>query len=337
MIKRFDPTPDTPEATAWLAWRPNWPIVRWMALAAAVVCIFIARLACIKPLLSKSNHLHIIVENPLKALLAAAAFLEIWCLFSPRVHSATARMFSTSLWRIMAFVGSLEAGTLAVIGIVSIDLRWKSAPIWSSQTPTQSATVSFLLLAVALSKTDPRWQFQMFLGRFLVQWKSWNWRSRVVLTLLGVNVLIIGWSLLTYWRHASTIFSYHDETAANVVDDNKHAIPNFDNFCRRCREQIPPNARVLYRGPNEGLVLAYELYPRRVFMMPQDQRDMFHECWWRESWCKGMAADPLEHYWKWDLPRYAVPQEQFISEHQITYLVTFDEFDVAKNVIQVLR
>jgi hypothetical protein len=93
----------------------------------------------------------------------------------------------------------------------------------------------------------------------------------------------------------------------------------------------------LYHGPNEGLVLAYELYPRRVFMLPQEQRDLFEYCWYMESWCRGMAADPLDRYWKWDQPVLNISQEQFIADHQITWVVTFDSSDVSHNCIQLLR
>jgi hypothetical protein len=299
--------------------------------------VAIAAMACKAPIMANVSHPRVRVENPLKVLLAAAAALEVWCLFSPRLQIAAAKLLSISLWRIMAFIGSLEAAALALIGIVTIDLRWKSASIWSSPTPTITAAISFLLLAIAFTRTDPRPQLVSILQRCGTQWTAWNWRGRTVLIFLVINIAMMSNSLCTYWKHTSAMFFYHDELAASSIDVNSKATPNFDNFCRRCREEIPSDARIFYRGPNEGLVLAYELYPRRIYLLPQDQHDMFHDCWCRESWCQGMAPDPLEHYWKWDEPCPNTSPEKFVADHHITYLVTFDEFDVAKSLIQTLR
>src|SRR5262249_12605905 len=109
-----------------------------------------------------------------------------------------------------------------------------------------------------------------------------------------------------------------------------------DIFCKQCDKEIPADARILFHGPNYGLILAYELYPRRVFMLPQEQKHMFHFCWQEEKWCAGIAADPLDRYWKWDPPLAPVSEDQFIKEHQITCVVTYDDWKV-KNCIQNLR
>jgi hypothetical protein len=336
-VRRIDHTAASPVDAAWPAWHPDWPIARWCAIAIALVCIAIAAQACKSPIVAKSGHTRILVENPLKALLAAVAALEIRCLFSSRLQIATAKALSVSLWRVIAFIGSLQAAAMALIGIVTFDLRWKSASIWNFPPPTVTATISFLLLVIAFTRTDPRPQLISILQRFGTQWMAWNWRGRTVLIFLAINVAMITNSFCTYWKHTSTIFSYHNELLASSCDENGRAAPNFDNFCRRCREEIPSDAKILYRGPNEGLVLAYELYPRRMYLLPQDQHDMFYNCWCRETWCQNMAPDPLEHYWKWDQPCTSISPEKFIADHQITYLVTFDNTDISKNLIQALR
>jgi len=316
---------------------PNWPWLRWISLAVAAGCTWVAQVACRGPILVNMVHLRPVIENPLKLLLAAVVALQVWCLFTPRIHAVAARWLQPSLWYLMAIVGAVESGALAIVGILAIDLRWKFASIWTSPTPTQFASISFLLFAAALTTTDPRSYMRAVAERFKFQWNRWNWQSRVVFIFFCCNVLLMCNSLCTYWRHASTLFSAHDESVANSCDPDDNLQPNFDNFCRRCREQIPPNARILYHGPNEGLVSAYELYPRRVFMLPAEQRDMFHECWRREKWCQGMTADPLDQYWKWDPSLPNISQPQFIADHRVTYVVTFDESDITKNSIQSLR
>jgi hypothetical protein len=334
---RIDGTTDVRGPAAWQAWHPNWPWLRWMALAAAAGCTWVAGVACRGPILINTGHLQPAIENPLKLLLAAVAALQMWCLFTPRLHAVAARWLRRSLWYVMAIVGGVESGALAVVGILAIDLRWTSASIWRSPTPTQSATISFLLFAAALSSTNPRSYLSRLVWRCGVQWNRWNWRARAILIIFCCNVVLMCNSLCAYWRHASTMFLAHDEVAANTCDPDGKLQPNFDNFCQRCREQIPLDAQILYHGPNEGLVLAYELYPRRVFMLPGEQRDTFHDCWRRESWCQGMAVDPLDAYWKWDPSLPNISEEQFIADRRITHVVTFDESDITKNFIRALR
>ena len=93
----------------------------------------------------------------------------------------------------------------------------------------------------------------------------------------------------------------------------------------------------MYRGPTEGLVLAYELYPRRVFMLPSEQRALFHNGWQTDLWCRGMAPDPLEDCWEWDPPLPELTAEQFIAQHGITHIVVYDNTEEANCTIQALR
>ena len=87
----------------------------------------------------------------------------------------------------------------------------------------------------------------------------------------------------------------------------------FDRFSDDCCHLIPINARVLYHGPTEGLELAYELYPRRVFMLPREQRDLFHNGWYTDLWCRGISPDPLDDCWKWDPLLPEIPEQEFIA------------------------
>ena len=288
-------------------------------------------------IVSQTSCVRIVIENPLKPLIVAAAALQVWCLLTPRVHAAAQRWFAMSLWRVVLWMGAVESGVLALISIVHTDLGWESASVWSHPTPTKTATISFLLSAVALSRKNPLSNIYEMMQRCGTQWRRWNWRSRIVIAMLCLDVLLTGNFLLGYWHQASNMFAVHNQSRACMCDDDGKPISDFDTFCRLCVKQIPANARILYHGPNYGLILAFELYPRRVFMLPQEQKDMFHYCWRQEKWCTGMTADPLDHLWKWDPPLTAVSERQFIAEHQITCVMTFDDRNVANNCIRNLR
>lgn len=237
----------------------------------------------------------------------------------------------------MFLLGTLESGALAVVGIMAIDLRWRSAPLWTVPSPFYTASISFVLFALFLTTTDPRPPLHAMVERCLIQWACWNWRARLMLVFLILQLSFMGFSVCQYWQRASTMFSYHDSVRPSYLTPEKKLLADFDYLCQECLQQIPADANILYHGPNEGLILAYELYPRSVFMLPQEQRDMFQYCWRLEEWCQGMTPDPLELYWKWDYPLQNISEEQFIADHQITYVVTFDKSHVSNTRIQMLR
>jgi hypothetical protein len=339
MAKRREYFTRWADTANWLQWRPDWPIARWVAIVAAALSALIAAIACAQPIVTRSQtvNVYIAVENPLKPLIVAVAALQIWCLLTPRAHAAAQRWFGLSLWRILLWVGAVESGILAIVGIAATNLGLECASIWSFPNPPAMATISFLSCVFALSRNNPLLHLHEMMQRCVTQWKRWNWRGRTVLVMLCVNILLTGNYLIGYWQHASRMFADRNPLMACKCDDEGNAVSDFDVFLRRCRKEIPAGARVLYHGPNYGQLLAYEIYPSRVFMLPQEQKDMFHFAWREEKWCKGMAADPLDHFWKWDPPLTPVSEEQFIAEHQITCVVTYDDLSVANNSIRDLR
>jgi hypothetical protein len=326
-----------PLPSFWRNWLPDRPKVRLFALAAAVFFLSVGAFACTRPIIANFGPVKFGVENPFKPFLFALAALQVWCLFTPQMHEFFERRGGVSLWKIMLIAGAVEAGALAVIGIAAIDLRWTAAPLWTWPTPTQAATTSFILLIAALSMSDPRAYVRQFIGRCKDQWTHWDWRTKTVAALFALQIIFMVSSVSAYWRHASAMFAYHAPELVDELGLDHRPISNFENFCERCRQEIPADARILYHGPNEGLILAYELYPRRVFMLPEEQLYFFRNCWSIEPWCKGMTADPLDGYWRWDKTPPKVSPEEFIADHQISYVVTFENEHASGNSIQKLR
>ncbi len=77
-------------------------------------------------------------------------------------------------------------------------------------------------------------------------------------------------------------------------------------------EPLPADARILYHGGPECMILAYELYPRRVFLLPEEQVRL---C---EEWVFGREAQPSIR-WPASLDVPSVDKEQFLREHRITH------------------
>ncbi len=86
---------------------------------------------------------------------------------------------------------------------------------------------------------------------------------------------------------------------------------------------MPPDARILYHGSQEGWVFTYEVYPRRVFMLPSE--------WWRLSaswhlkpWFQDLPKDRLEAYWSRTVTPEPGEREAFIRTHGITHEVFYE-------------
>ena len=47
-------------------------------------------------------------------------------------------------------------------------------------------------------------------------------------------------------------------------------------------------------------------------MLPREQRDLFHNGWYTDLWCRGMSPDPLDDCWKWDPLLPEIPEQEFI-------------------------
>ncbi|HTQ38083.1 MAG TPA: hypothetical protein VMJ32_03595 [Pirellulales bacterium] len=266
----------------------------------------------------------------------ALVALQVWSLATPQIHAAARRYLGASVWRLAFFVWGTLFGLAAIIGIVRINLNCQAVPPSLLPDPAWASAISFILLAPTFTTRDPRPALRAFLERLIAQWISWNWRARMVLLAFCLNILPLVYSVGTYWKRASQQYYLHNP-AMPVWQLADGTCSNLDHFCQQCRAQIPPNANILYHGPNDGLVMAYELYPRRLYMLPYEQRNLCEYCWCLEKWCRGMAPDPLDIVWKWDPPIPDVPEDQFVREHHITYVVNYDYFNPANTSILPLQ
>ncbi len=99
---------------------------------------------------------------------------------------------------------------------------------------------------------------------------------------------------------------------------------------------MPADARILFHGQTAGLRLAYEVYPRQVFMLPQELRTLAAS-WHVQPQLADLPVDRKTAYWEERLPDASIDERQFIAEHRINYVVTFDEYDLAKCRVEPAR
>jgi hypothetical protein len=154
--------------------------------------------------------------------------------------------------------------------------------------------------------------------------KTFSWPRQLVALLLSANVAVAVAALIVYPQNLLDSFraARDDQIQPIRFKYGENFVP-LENFAARCRENLPADARVLYHGLQEGWVFAYEVYPRRVFMLPSDWRHLAASCHLK-PWFQYLPKDPLETYWKLEAPPEPDERENFISAHGITHEVFFD-------------
>ena len=166
--------------------------------------------------------------------------------------------------------------------------------------------------------------------RLLALWRRWGWRQRAMLLLLASQ----GVCVAQFWQSYPGLLDYERQAEANesVLAEFGPAgakMPTLAHFCRQVCEGTPPGTRILFHGATPAMRFAYEVYPRRVFMLPQEMTAMA-ESWHVQPQLRDLAPDPHEPYWHQFLPHEVADPQAFIREHGINFIATFDEFDLSR-------
>src|SRR5205085_7961620 len=94
---------------------------------------------------------------------------------------------------------------------------------------------------------------------------------------------------------------------------NGRRLPSIESFSRRICAELPSDARILFHGQTAGLRMAYEVYPRPVFMLPQEMRTMAAS-WHVQPQLRDLPGDPNTEYWNQRLREAPAEEGQFIAE-----------------------
>jgi hypothetical protein len=180
-------------------------------------------------------------------------------------------------------------------------------------------------------------QFRALGGQLLAAWQRWDWRGRLFLLITGANLVL----MLIHASHYPQIWRQDRENRRRAVANAEcelagRKVPSLEHFAKLVVEQTPPDARILFEGRTAGMRLAFEVYPRRVFMLPQDYRTMATQ-WHVQPWLKNPVVDPHEAYWHQFLPAVNVPAEDFVRDRSITYVAHFDELNLSECKLERLQ
>jgi hypothetical protein len=201
------------------------------------------------------------------------------------------------------------------VGPLRISLR-------SMRNPITAAAVCALVWYLTSHRNFAR----ILAGRdaSLSAWRSCSYGLRAVLLVLVANVALGAYTLVQYpysLLYVHMWYAIGRESPAWVDHQVWHSY--IQHFAERCQRELPPDARILYHGHIESMEFAYEVYPRRVFMLPCDLYAIAGS-WHKQQWLAGMPNDPLEAYWHRDFPSQTTDRETFIREHGITHEAFFD-------------
>ena len=193
-------------------------------------------------------------------------------------------------------------------------------------------------VAIASSPRRPESRRLAPLRALRARWASWGTGGRIFACALAVKLLVTGVGLA---RVVDDYVSLHRrelrrfEEPIESVFRKKNRYQQFAYVFERARVELPADARVLYRGRGEGQLLSYVLYPRPVFMHPDDR----YSGWIAHQTLdlgEPLPADPLFPS-RLGEPEAGPPMEQFIREHALTHAVRFVESDLGRSTIEAIH
>lgn len=233
------------------------------------------------------------------------------------------------LGSLLAFAGSL----LFLAGGLPVGVTF---PIKHPGWPLLLAVVCGLGMAIAWPGRTWRWvrRLQEGAGQFAVIWLRQGLVGKAIQIALVIHVLS---GLGMIFNGPENIVHRYQERARLSRSPDRifygERVANFEFFMERWRQEIPERAQVAYQGHWEGLLAAYELYPRRLFFTP-DSILRLASGWNDHRWLKirtrGASAreDWTDEFWPPIVQdRFQVPVdlEGFLRERQISCLMRYDE------------
>jgi len=247
---------------------------------------------------------------------------------------------SGSFW--MCFLGGLVAlvstvvillATLRVTGIVTslggIQLPRRIG--W----PMVMLLVGMVLLIGAWPKANSpiHRRCQSAVDHLATLWRAQGLLGRLVLcALIGQGAISLAYAFELPANLNEVFLERAKLTTTPVSIREGDRYVHWEFFIPQWKKTIPSRASLAYRGQWEGPLVAYELYPRRLYLLPNDAQRLAAN-WNNHRWLakktrgKSLHDRWVDEYWfeRSSWPTFDL--KSFIQERGITFLLTFDEAD----------
>lgn len=230
-----------------------------------------------------------------------------------------------------ALLLAIIAATAALVGLV-FPQRWEYFGLRVSlrhfDWPATLAIVMGLVYAAKYPRPRGlllRWQ-QFLLGLHAC-WKEWGIGRRLVLVVLVVYGVVCLARVNDLAETAARALVTERTAFCRDRDRQDASLTAYDRLVTQTRQEVPEDARILYEGHWESVVFAYDVYPRRVFLTPQNWRRLageWHCSRWLEAKTGGRMETSLERFWMSRIPRQNVPPLVFAEQKGLDYRVTYD-------------
>jgi len=237
-------------------------------------------------------------------------------------------------------LGGLLAAISGSIVLLVISQTIGLLPSLAGITPTRHVGWPIIMFVVGLGLVTSAWPCPK--SRLLQRWQlvtrhlAQLWRQRgIVWRLVFCAVLAhVAISLVYLFESPADLNSTLAERAALTATPFRirsgERYVHWEFFAPQWKQTIPPGAAVAYRGYWEGPLVAYELYPRRLYLLPEDARRLaanWHNHRWLTEKTKGKSFRDrwTDEFW---LRRTSWPTfdlASFVRARNIEFLVTFDE------------
>jgi hypothetical protein len=212
--------------------------------------------------------------------------------------------------------------------------RWLRFLHHSRNPAVLSVAVLLLWYAAVDPKGDAIRRVGRALAHLLATWKLWDWRRRSFFLIATCNLTMM---LFHASRYPQLMFQDRENrrfaTAVPQGGIGSSKVSSIEHFARQIVEQTPPEARILFQGRTAVMRLAFEVYPRRVFMLPQDYRTMATH-WHVQPWLRNPPIDRHEPYWHQFIPIVNADPDAFLRQHAITHVARFDETDSSRCMLE---
>ncbi len=168
--------------------------------------------------------------------------------------------------------------------------------------------------------------------RLAILWRdSGTWQRLAIAAICAHAAIGVGCWFELPWTLRNVRDELHLATAVPVRKFRGHWAANYPYWVRNVIANTPQNCRILYRGGWEGMVFSYDVFPRRVFALPQDLQTLaghWHKHEWLEMRTAGLSNRDAatDRFWTAHNPRFLpMTVDEFVRRYQIDYVVVFDE------------